>query len=112
MAVVRTDDSEKLVTSIPRVETISELRTMLAVTGKENHTVRTDISKERVASIFREERSSELRITLAVTIKMNHIDGSDTFLRNVGSNEFHTAPHLRRWHSSYSPPRKPQIVYI
>jgi hypothetical protein len=37
-------------------------------------------------------------------------DGGDTFLRNVGSTKIYTAPHLRRRHSSQSPPWKPQIL--
>jgi hypothetical protein len=37
-------------------------------------------------------------------------NGGDTFLRNVGSNESHAVPYLRRRFSSYSSPWKPQIL--
>jgi demethoxyubiquinone hydroxylase (CLK1/Coq7/Cat5 family) len=60
--------------------------------------VRTDVSKERIASfasIIRIARIGELGITLAVTSKritLRHPDdGSDIFLRNVGSYKSHTA---------------------
>jgi hypothetical protein len=35
---------------------------------------------------------------------------SNIFLRNFGSHKIYTAPHLRRRHSSKSPPWKPQIL--
>jgi hypothetical protein len=37
-------------------------------------------------------------------------DGGDTFLRNVGSHKIYMVPHPRRWHSSQSLLRKPQIL--
>jgi hypothetical protein len=60
---------------------------------------RTDVSKECVASIFRVERIRAEGTTLAVTSILNQIhpnlshpeDGGDTFLRNVCSNNTHTA---------------------
>jgi hypothetical protein len=45
---------------------------------------------------------------LAVTVHPD--DGVDTFLRNVGSYKSRTASDVGRWHSSYSPPRKPQML--
>jgi hypothetical protein len=58
--------------------------------------VRTDVSEERIASIIGVERIGELGTTLAVTsnwstLQINPDDGVDTFLRNVGSYNSHTA---------------------
>jgi hypothetical protein len=53
-----------------------------------------DVSEARVASIFR-AKIKELGTT---DIFYFEYEG-DTFLRNVGANKTHTAPHCRRWRS-------------
>jgi hypothetical protein len=58
--------------------------------------VRTDVSEEHSASIVGVTRIGELETTLTVTNNRRadfcHCDdGSDTFLRNVGSYKRHTA---------------------
>jgi hypothetical protein len=71
--------------------------------------VRTGVSKERVVSIFRVKKfASEEKSTARGSFSPE--DGGDTFLRNVGSHETHTAPHPRRRHSSYLPLCKSQIL--
>jgi hypothetical protein len=56
--------------------------------------VRTEVLDESVASIIRVKRISEVGIALV-----------------VGSDKSNTVSHPRRWHTSYSPPRKPQILH-
>jgi hypothetical protein len=80
--------------------------------------VSTDGSVELSASFFTVTRIGELGTTIAVnsnrrTLRRNTKswcskladsfqpnDGGDTFLRNVGSYNSHTASHPRRWHDS------------
>jgi hypothetical protein len=69
----------------------------------------TDISEERIASIFRVEKSASeepawaactWRRWLLVRGFLYPEDGSNTFLRNVGSHKIYTVPHPRRRRSS------------
>jgi hypothetical protein len=53
---------------------------------------KTDVSEECDAAIFRVDRISALGT--------DPEDGGNTFLRNVGSNNTHTAPHPRGRHNS------------
>jgi hypothetical protein len=55
------------------------------------------VSQELIASIVRLKGIGELGTTLAIT-------------SNVDSYKSHTASHLRRRHSSKSPPFKPEIL--
>jgi hypothetical protein len=68
--------------------------------------------EERIASIFRVEKSASeepawaggCRLTCSCWFLTHRFfypeDGSDTFLRNVGSHNIYRAPHPRRRHSS------------
>jgi hypothetical protein len=70
LALVRTDDSEKLSASFITVTRISELGTTLALTRNcSMGLLRTDVSEERSASSVRVRRMGELGTTLAVTSK-------------------------------------------
>jgi hypothetical protein len=57
--------------------------------------VRTNVSAELIASVIRVKRIRQLQwlVTADVPLTLIHIseDGSDTFLRNVGSYKSHTA---------------------
>jgi hypothetical protein len=59
-----------------------------------------DLSEECVTSIYRVEIIRELGTTLGVTSSFHLEDVGNKFLRNIGSNKTHTAPHPRRRHSS------------
>jgi hypothetical protein len=56
--------------------------------------LRADVSEERITSIIRATRIGELGTTLAVTSNRSTLriyDGVDTFLRNAGFYNSHTA---------------------
>jgi hypothetical protein len=73
--------------------------------------VRTDVSDERIASTLRVEKTrkrNQQRLQIAATCSRWFLargffyleDGSDTFLRKVGSHKIYTAAHPGRRHSS------------
>jgi hypothetical protein len=66
--------------------------------------MRTDVSEERVASIFRVQDSasqdwSDGQMLMLILADLFYSeDGSEKFLRNVGSHRTYTPPHPRRQH--------------
>jgi hypothetical protein len=82
----------------------------------------TDISEECITSIFRvgNQPSKETACSVWLGIPRLILDpenGSDNFLRNIGSHTDYTAPYPRRWHLSIIWPRGcrhfiPYLFYI
>jgi hypothetical protein len=106
VALVRTNILEEHATSIIRVEIISTLRTMLAITRNWSMLQRNTNYMRKHASV-----TSYHWCCSWIADYFHPDDESNMFLWNVTSYKIHIVSHPRRWHSSESWMWKPRILH-